>query len=284
MRLFILILMLCGVAQAGAPATQPNDMVMIPGGTFKMGTDEGFPFEGPVHEVSVKAFWMEKHEVTVEAFEKFIVATKYKTEAEKFGWSGVFDPKQGQWTKCDGADWKHPTGPESKAEPKHPVVHVSYADAQAYAKWAGKRLPTEAEFEFAARGGKDQKFAWGNELYPGGKCMANAWQGMFPMEDQGKDGFKGLAPVGSFPANAYGLLDITGNVWEWSSDWFDPEYYQHSPKENPTGPAQGTERVLRGGSWLCAENYCLGYRVAARNKTAPDSGLNNLGFRCVRDP
>jgi formylglycine-generating enzyme required for sulfatase activity len=163
------------------------------------------------------------------------------------------------------------------------VIHVSYADAEAYAKWANKRLPTEAEFEFAARGGKQTKFSWGDELYPNGKCMANAWQGMFPLEDQGKDGFKGLAPVGSFPANPYGLYDITGNVWEWCSDWFDPEYYQHSPKENPKGPEKGTERVLRGGSWLCAENYCLGYRVAARNKTAPDSGLNNLGFRCVRD-
>ncbi len=258
-------------------------MVLIKGGTFQMGTDDGFAYEGPVHEVTVKSLLMDKTEVTVEQFAQFIEATKYRTDAEKLGWSGVFDEKQGKWTKADGADWRHPDGPNSTANPKHPVVHVSYADAQAYAKWAGKRLPTEAEFEHAARGGKQTKFAWGDELYPDGKCMANAWQGMFPLEDTGKDGFKGLAPVGSFPPNAYGLYDITGNVWEWCSDWFDPEYYQHGPKDNPTGPPSGKERVLRGGSWLCAENYCLGYRVAARNHTEPDSGLNNLGFRCVRD-
>jgi formylglycine-generating enzyme required for sulfatase activity len=286
-----MIVLLLGVpAFAGAfptsrPATQPGEMVLIGGGSFRMGTDDGFAFEGPVHEVSVHGFWMDTHEVSVEKFAKFVDATKYKTDAEKFGWSGVFDPKTGKWSKRDGADWRHPLGPDSKADPKHPVVHVSYADAQAYAKWAQKRLPTEAEFEYAARGGvQDKKFAWGDELYPADRCLANAWQGTFPFEDTGKDGFKGLAPVGSFPPNSYGLYDITGNVWEWCADWFDDNYYKQSPKENPKGPESGEERVLRGGSWLCAENYCLGYRVAARNHTAPDSGLNNLGFRCVRDP
>ncbi len=258
-------------------------MCLIPAGSFRMGTDDGFPFERPVHEVRLNAFWMDKHEVTNEQFGNFVDATHFKTDAEKFGWSGVFDPREGKWTKSDGADWRHPTGPDSKADPKHPVIHVSYADAEAYAKWAGKRLPTEAEFEYAARGGKhDEKFAWGNDLYPGGKQMANAWQGMFPFEDDGKDGFKGLAPVGSFPANPYGLFDITGNVWEWTSDYYADDYYKQSPNENPKGPDAGKERSIRGGSWLCAENYCLGYRVAARNKTEPDSGLNNLGFRCVK--
>ncbi|HEX8523745.1 MAG TPA: formylglycine-generating enzyme family protein [Tepidisphaeraceae bacterium] len=282
--LLLLLPVLAFAAGNAPPSTQPADMVLVPGGTFRMGTNDGFPYEGPVHEVKVNAFWMDKHEVTNADFGKFVKATGFKTDAEKFGWSGVFDAKTGKWSKSDGADWRHPFGPDSEAKPNEPVVHVSYADAEAYAKWAGKRLPTEAEFEFAARGGKqDEKFAWGNDLYPDGKQMANAWQGIFPLEDTGKDGFKGLAPVGSFPANPYGLVDITGNVWEWTSDFFDPEYYKHSPTDNPKGPSSGNERVLRGGSWLCAENYCLGYRVAARNHTEPDSGLNNLGFRCVKD-
>ena len=274
---------------AAGPATRParpadDEMVMIKGGTFKMGTADGFPFEGPGHEVKLKPFWMDKHEVTVAQFEKFVAATGYKTDAEKFGWSGVFDLKSGQWTKTDGAGWRHPLGPSSAAKANEPVVHVSYADAQAYATWAGKRLPSEAEFEFAARGGLDgKKYAWGDELYPNAKCAANTWQGAFPDKDEGKDGYVGVAPVCSFPPNRYGLCDITGNVWEWCSDWFDPDYYTASPNENPRGPQTGQERVIRGGSWMCSENYCVGYRVAARNKTAPDSGLNNLGFRCARD-
>jgi len=266
-----------------APAT-PDDMVLIPGGTFKMGTDDGFPHEAPVHEVNLSPFWMDKHEVTVAQFAKFVEATGYKTEAETLGWSGVFDPNQRTWTKGDGANWRHPMGPKSNAKPDEPVVHVSYADATAYAKWAGKRLPTEAEFEFAARGGLDHKtYSWGEELRPGGKHAANIWQGTFPQRDEAADGFSGLAPVGTFPANGYGLHDMSGNVWEWCADWFAPDYYARSPKDNPKGPDSGAERVLRGGSWMCSENYCTGYRAAARNQTAPDSGLNNLGFRCVKD-
>jgi formylglycine-generating enzyme required for sulfatase activity len=281
-------------APAPAPATPaprpdsaaatPPGMVLIPSGTFKMGIEDGFPYEAPVHEVALDSFWIDEHEVTVAQFQQFVDATHYKTEAEKFAWSGVFDLKSGEWTKVDGANWRHPMGPASAARPNDPVVHVSILDAQTYARWAGKRLPTEAEFEYAARGGLDhKKYAWGDELTPGGKFMANTWQGHFPEKDQAGDKFSGVAPVKSFPPNGYGLYDMTGNVWEWCSDWFDPDYYAISPKNNPAGPANGTERSIRGGSWMCSENYCVGYRVGARNKTAPDSGLTNLGFRCAKD-
>jgi formylglycine-generating enzyme required for sulfatase activity len=275
---------------AGAgPATQPADdkhpgMVHVPAGTFKMGTDSGYPYEGPVHEVSLKGFWIDVHEVTVAQFAEFVKATGYVTEAEKFGWSGVFVPEKHEWTKGDGANWKHPEGPASEAKPDEPVVHVSFADVTAYPNWAGKRLPTEAEFEYAARGGLDGKrYAWGDDLRPDGKFLANTWQGVFPNEDKGEDRFKQRAPVGSFPANGYGLYDMTGNVWEWCSDFFSENYYNESPKDNPAGPAAGKEHTIRGGSWLCSYNYCTGYRVASRMHTEPDSGLNNLGFRCVKD-
>lgn len=259
-------------------------MALIKGGTFWMGTNDGLPIEAPVHQVTVKSFWIDTHEVTVAQFADFVKATGYKTEAEKYGWSGVFDVKTGEWTKVDGADWRHPDGPSSTAPPDEPVVQVSWNDAVAYAKWAKKRLPTEAEFEYAARGGLvGKKYAWGDELRPQGKHLANWWQGVFPMRDLGEDGYVGRAPVGVFPPNGYGLYDITGNVWEWCADWFDETYYQTSPRENPKGPAKGKDRIIRGGSWLCSENYCTGYRVAARNHTEPDSGLNNLGFRCARN-
>lgn len=277
-------LSLIAAAPSTRPAAVPDGMVLIPGGTFQMGTDNGFPYEGPSHEVTVRPFYMDRTEVTVAAFRAFVTATGYKTDAEKFGWSGVFDPKIPGWTKCDGADWRHPTGPKSTARDNDPVVHVSFADATAYAAWARKRLPTEAEFEFALRGGLDHKvFPWGDELTPGGRHLANTWQGNFPDRDTAADGFDTIAPVASFPPNPYGLYDIAGNVWEWTADYFAADYYAHSPKDNPTGPDKGDEKVIRGGSWLCASNYCAGYRAAARQHTAPDSGLNNLGFRCVRD-
>lgn len=263
-------------------------MVFVKGGAFLMGTEGGMPYEGPVHRVSVDSFWMDRYEVTNAEFKKFVDAAGYVTEAEKLKSAGVFDAQKQEWALLDGADWRHPEGPGSSVEGrmKHPVVHVSWNDAQAYARWAGKRLPSEAEWEWAARGGlTGSEYAWGDEFTHKGKLMANTWQGIFPVSDEGIDGFQSTAPVGSFPPNGYGLFDISGNVWEWTADWFSEDYYQKAnDARNPKGPAKGSERVLRGGSWLCSVNYCTGYRVAARQKTAPDSGLNNLGFRCVKDP
>ncbi len=283
------ILTACVLGMSVYPAahtggTNPKGMVFIKAGTFIMGTNEGFPYEGPAHEVAVKSYWMDRCEVTVAEFARFVNATHYKTEAEKFGWSGVFDIKLGEWKKADGADWRHPDGSQSVARPDEPVTQVSWNDAAAYAKWANKRLPTEAEFEYAAAGGRSgMRYSWGNELRPGGKNAANWWQGIFPDHNTGEDGYAGRAPVGKFPPNAIGLYDIAGNVWEWCADWFDETYYVASPRQDPRGPARGKERVIRGGSWMCSENYCRGYRVAARSHSAPDSGLNNLGFRCARE-
>jgi formylglycine-generating enzyme required for sulfatase activity len=266
-----------------ASAARPG-MVFIKGGTFSMGTADGMPAEAPVHRVAVRSFWMDAHEVTVAEFTKFVAATNYQTDAEKFGWSGVFNMKAGAWENVNGASWRHPDGPASQANPDEPVCQVSWCDAAAYAQWAGKRLPTEAEWEYAARGGMTGKrYAWGDELRPGGKPVANWWQGHFPERNTGEDGFIGRAPVGQFAPNGYGLFDMAGNVWEWCADWFAAEYYARSPSTNPAGPDTGTERVLRGGSWMCSENYCTNYRVAARSHATPDSGLNNLGFRCVSD-
>ena len=262
----------------------PQGMVLVKGGAFRMGTDDDLPFEGPAHEVTVKSFWIDRREVTVAEFAAFVEATGYRTEAEQFGWAGVFDPRAGEWQKSDGADWRRPDGPGSAAKPQEPVTQVSWADAVAYARWAKKRLPTEAEWEYAARGGlAAKKYAWGDELKPGGKDAGNWWQGHFPTRNTGEDGFPGRAPVGSFAPNGYGLYDMSGNVWEWVADWFGERYYEASPRQDPAGPAGGAERVIRGGSWMCSLNYCQGFRVAARSHSAPDSGLNNLGFRCVRD-
>ena len=259
-------------------------MIFISGGRFLMGTEDGMSYEAPVHEVTVKSFWMDRHEVTVDEFAKFVSATGYKTDAEKFGWSGAFNLKTGEWKRTKGANWRHPDGPESEAASNEPVCQVSWNDAAAYAKWAGKRLPTEAEWEYAARGGLEQKkYSWGDELRPGGKPAANWWQGSFPDRNTGEDGFIGRAPVESFPPNGFGLYDVTGNVWEWCADWYADDYYLKSARDDPRGPDDGKERVIRGGSWMCAENFCTNYRVAARSQATPDSGLNNLGFRCVRD-
>ena len=259
-------------------------MVLIKGGVFAMGATDGMPDEEPIHQITVPQFWMDSHEVTVSEFSKFVAATNYITEAEKFAWSGVFDMKTGEWLKTKGASWRHPDGPKSEPNAEEPVCQISWNDATAYAKWAGKRLPTEAQWEFAARGGLvGKRYVWGDELRPGGKPVANWWQGHFPARDSGEDGYVGRAPVGKFPANDYGLYDMAGNVWEWCADWFDDEYYGHSPNTNPAGPDVGRERVLRGGSWMCSENYCTNYRPAARSHATPDSALNNLGFRCVSD-
>ena len=259
-------------------------MVLIKGGTFLMGTNDGMPYEAPVHAVMVNSFWMDEHEVTVAEFATFVAASGYQTDAERFGWSGVFEIRTGEWGKVDHVDWRHPDGPTSQPSPDEPVCQVSWRDAEAYARWAGKRLPTEAEWEYAARGGlAGKRYAWGDELRPNGKPVANWWQGHFPEKDTGEDGFTNRAPVKSFPPNGYGLYDTAGNVWEWCADWYTDDYYSRSARDNPAGPASSNERVIRGGSWMCAENFCTNYRVAARSHATPDSGLNNLGFRCARD-
>ncbi|MFL5338566.1 MAG: formylglycine-generating enzyme family protein [Gemmataceae bacterium] len=293
-------------------------MIWIPGGTFWMGSNDGAPDEFPAHRVGVAGFWMEKTEVTNAAFEKFAKATGYVTVAERqpdlnqypdakpellVPGSAVFTIPRGEvdlrgppvwWQYVPGANWRHPEGPGSDIVGKqnHPVVHMAWEDAAAYAKWAGKRLPTEAEWEFAARGGLEGKrFVWGDEPKPGGKYMANVWQGRFPTEHTVEDGFRTTAPVASFPANGYGLFDMAGNAWEWCADWYDADYYRFSPKNNPKGPAvgrppsdgDGPSRVRRGGSFLCAENYCRRYLPSARDKNPPDSSACHTGFRCVKD-
>ena len=262
----------------------PNGMILVKGGNFQMGDDEGMPFEMPAHTVKLDSFLIDEHEVTVAEFAEFVKATNYKTEAEKFGWSGVFDFETGEWKRVDGANWRNPTGKDSTAKDSEPVTQISWNDANEFAKWKGKRLPTEAEFEFAARGGlAGKKYAWGDELRPNGKVLANFWQGTFPVKNTLEDGFLSVAPVKSFAPNGYGLYDMTGNVWEWTADWFAEDYYENSPKKNPKGANGGTERSIRGGSFMCAENFCSNYRVAGRSHATPDSGLSNLGFRCARD-
>lgn len=280
-----LLFQACQTNKIEQPKAEVKDgMILIKGGTFEMGSNDGMPSEKPVHTVKINSFLMDEHEVTVAEFAEFVKQTGYKTEAEKFGWSGVFDVEQEGWTKVEGANWQHPEGKNSEAKPDEPVCQISWNDAAAYAKWAGKRLPTEAEFEFAARGGLvDKKYSWGDELRPNGKPVANWWQGEFPTKNALEDGFLRRAPVKSFAPNGFGLYDMAGNVWEWTSDWYADDYYQKSPAENPKGAENGKEKSIRGGSWMCSENYCSNYRVAGRSRSTPDTGLNNLGFRCVKD-
>lgn len=280
-------------------------MVYLEAGSFLMGTDDedGFPAdgEGPVREVELDPFFIDATPVTNAQFAEFVEATGYQTEAERFGWSFVFhlflppriakQSRQGAagalwWRGVMDACWKWPEGRGSHIANRmdHPVVHVTWNDACAYAAWAGKRLPTEAEWEFAARGGLVQKrFAWGDDLLPGGRHMCNIWQGRFPDVNTKEDGFAGTSPVGTFPANAYGLYDVAGNVWEWCADWFSADHQHTTQRANPTGPPDGMTRVIRGGSYLCHESYCNRYRVAARSQNTPDSSTGNLGFRCAMD-
>ncbi len=280
-----LALVIAGCAKG--PPLDVSGMILIEGGEFMMGTDDrSYPYEGPSHRVSLDSFYLDKYEVTNRQYAAFADATGFLTESEKLGWSGVFDPRRNGWTKGDGADWRHPHGAGSSYSDMldFPVVHLSWEDAAAYCEWRGARLPSEAEFEYAARGGLEgATYAWGNELTPGGVHHANLWQGNFPDQDRTLDGYGSHGPVGQFPANGNGLHDMTGNVWEWVADWYAPDYFANSPTRNPQGPRSGTQKVQRGGSWLCSENYCQGYRVAARMMTDPDSGLNNLGFRCAGD-
>jgi formylglycine-generating enzyme required for sulfatase activity len=235
--------------------------------------------------VEVQSFFMDRTEVTVSDFARFVEATGYKTEAESIGWSGVFDPALRRWTAVTGATWRHPEGPARPAAPAdEPVTQVSWNDAQAYARWAGKRLPNEAEWEYAARGGVDQApYVWGRVLRPDGRPAANWWQGSFPDQDTGEDAFRGRAPVGRFAPNPFGLVDMAGNVWEWCADWYSQHYYAQSPRQSPAGPPKGTERAMRGGSWMCSENVCTNFRPGSRSHATPDTGLNNTGFRLVRD-
>jgi formylglycine-generating enzyme required for sulfatase activity len=295
----------------------PDGMVWVPAGTFWMGDETSPDGDAPLHEVSVSGFWMDRYEVTNAQFARFVEATGYVTVAERtppkekypdakpemlVPGSAKFVPKvckdplhcSPEWWEYDrGACWKHPEGPASSVvgRENHPVVHIAWEDAAAYAAWAGKRLPTEAEWEYAARGGLDRKeYVWGDAPQgAGGKYFANTYQGTFPEADTGADGFRGLAPVGSFPPNGYGLFDMSGNAWEWCQDWYQRDYYRFSPAANPPGPRAGDpddggqpQRVRRGGSYLCADNYCRRYLPGTRDKNPPDSSAVHTGFRCAK--
>jgi formylglycine-generating enzyme required for sulfatase activity len=294
---------------------ETGEMAWIEPGKFTMGSIDGPIDEKPIHDVILHGFFIDRTEVTNAEFAHFVAATNYITAAEKPGAKGtpagafVFTPQAGgvtdfknelQWWKfIPGADWRHPHGPNSSIDgrDKYPVVQVTWQDAVAYCIWAGKRLPTEAEWEYAARGGIDrQRYPWSNHLISEGRWMMNAWQGQFPVDDTGADGFRGPAPVGSYPPNSYGLSDMAGNVAEWCSDWYLSDYYVQTSRgkqsrENPPGPEQSYDpdepgvwkRVVRGGSWLSSEETGGAYRCSARGKLAPDVPLESVGFRCVRD-
>jgi sulfatase modifying factor 1 len=318
--------------QAKVDSTQ-HGMVLILGGEFLMGAATNGHGSGemampsndaePIHPVFVNDFWMDVTAVTNGQFEEFVKATGYVTIAERVptkeefptapsenlvAGSVVFAPTDHEvplndhlqwWTYVKGANWRHPEGPATdiKGKEKYPVVQVAYPDAEAYAKWAGKRLPTEAEFEYAARGGlKGKTYTWGDEFRPNDKWMANTWQGKFPVKDAAEDGYPGLAPVAKFPANGYGLYDMSGNVWQWCSDWYRHDYYAQLANEkkiarNPRGPdspfdpsePNEKKRVHRGGSFLCNEHFCSRYIVGTRGKGEVNTGTNHLGFRCVKD-
>ncbi len=286
---------------ARASGTVPP-MVSIAGGAFRMGNHlaDGYEFDGemPVHDVRVDAFDLAPETVTNAQFGKFVAATGYRTEAEGFGWSFVFAgflpggfaqtravAAAPWWRQVFGAYWNHPEGPGSDVQTRanHPVTHVSWNDAMAFCDWTGTRLPTEAEWEFAARGGQEAShFPWGDQLIPDGKHHMNVWQGTFPEKNRTADGYAGTAPANAYGPHGFGLFNMTGNVWEWCADWFDSDYYRHSPLENPAGAESGTHRVMRGGSYLCHKSYCNRYRVDSRSSTTPDSSTGNIGFRVAR--
>jgi len=311
------------VAKSTPPSPAPSGMVWIPDGVYHRGSDSPNHADSrPWHAVEISGFWMDEAPVTNEQFARFVAATKYVTIAERtprkedfpdappenlVPGAVVFSPPNEPvplnnhyiwWRYIKGADWRHPEGPESTivGREKHPVVQVAYDDAIAYCKWAGKRLPTEAEYEFAARGGLVHKrYAWGDELLPGGKWMTNIWQGRFPIQNNLEDGYRLTAPVKTYPGNGFGLYDVAGNVWQWCADWYRDDYYQTlarepQPVKDPQGPSESFDpgepgvgkRVVRGGSFLCSDQYCTAYEVGVRGKTAPDTGTNHQGFRCAK--
>jgi formylglycine-generating enzyme len=317
--------MLVTLQRTSRSPTAPAEMVRIEGGTFRMGSDRHYPEEAPSHRVSVDAFWMDRAPVTNRQFRVFVMSTGYVTLAEKTPdgkdypgalphmlqpGSLVFSPPPHPvdlrdysqwWTFLFGANWKRPYGPASsiKGYDDHPVVHVAFEDARAYAAWAGKDLPTEAEWEFAARGGLDgAEYAWGDEFAPGGRLMANTWQGDFPHRNNAPGTYKRTTPVGSFAPNGYGLSDMIGNVWEWTTDWYAPKHPAEVEKaccipENPRGAAREASfdacqpririprKVVKGGSHLCAPSYCRRYRPAARHAQPIDTSMSHVGFRCI---
>jgi formylglycine-generating enzyme len=309
-----------------APGSPPfPDMVWIPGGTFRMGSDRHYPEERSVHRATVDGFWMDRSPVTNERFRCFVEATGHTTFAEippdpadypgalpdmLYAGSLVFVKPPARvelhqicnwWQFMRDADWRHPQGPGSSVDKleRHPVVHVAYGDAESFARWEGKVLPTEAEWEFAARGALDgAAYAWGNEFMPGGRMMANTWQGEFPWQNLKLDGYEGTSPAGSYPANGYGLYDMIGNVWEWTTDWYQPNHPDEKQKaccvpRNPRGGGESDSyddsqpeiriprKVLKGGSHLCSPNYCRRYRPAARFPEPIDTSTSHVGFRCI---
>ncbi len=305
-----------------------RDMVWIPGATYLMGSDKHYPEERPVHRVSVDGFWIDRYPVTNERFARFVEATGHVTFAEippdpaqypgalphmLYAGSLVFVKPDGPvdrrnyanwWTFMRGADWRHPQGPESSIQlrAQHPIVHVTFGDAEAFAKWEGKALPTEAEWELAARGGLDgAEFAWGDSFLVSDRHLANTWQGEFPWQNLVRDGYEGTSPVGEFPPNGYGLYDMIGNVWEWTTDWYVPKHPNEVVKacctpHNPRGPREDESydpcqvevriprKVIKGGSHLCAPNYCRRYRPAARFPEPIDTSTCHVGFRCIVRP
>jgi sulfatase modifying factor 1 len=311
------------VAQPAASDSPPAPgMVWVPGGSFLMGSDRHYPEEAPAHRVTVDGFWIDRHPVTNAEFARFVRKTGHVTVAQRAPEAADYPGARPEslvpasmvfcapphrvdlgnhynwWTYVPGADWRHPQGPASsiKKQPDHPVVHVAWADVQAYAAWAAKQLPTEAEWELACRGGLEgAEFAWGDELTPQGRWMANTWQGEFPVQNLALDGYGGTAPVGRYPANGFGLLDMIGNVWEWTGDWYqadrelaqacctvaNPRGGAREPSVDPNDVAAIPRKVIKGGSHLCAPNYCRRYRPAARMAQPIDTSTSHLGFRCI---
>ncbi|MGE4607596.1 MAG: formylglycine-generating enzyme family protein [Myxococcota bacterium] len=278
-------------------------MVCIGPGSFQMGSEDRGAIrsdgEGPVRSVSVDAFWIDRTAVSNTEFRAFVEATGYSTDAEIIGWSFVFagllpddfESTRGVahapwWRQVHGASWDHPAGPQSNLDAlgDHPAVHISWRDATSYAEWMGKRLPSEAEWEYAARGGLEQKtYPWGDELTPDGEHRCNIWQGIFPSDNHACDGFYATAPVDHYAPNGHGLYNTTGNVWEWCADWFSTTFHGVGAQRNPKGPATGSHRVIKGGSYLCHASYCFRYRVSARSASTIDTSIGHTGFRCAKD-